>query len=269
MQLYHDVSYLERHFGLPLPLPSLAIIGIFRDKSLFAKWMVDHHMAAFIPKVYASADSVSFPVMIKAPSTGGGKGIYIAHNKTELSEAISTLKAMKQTSYVLQEPIEWKTEPVLYYIARHGKLVGTTCILNRQKSDLFVAGADVEFSFELVSCEAFEIISPMLDLIRRIVEVSAYNGIGCVNFKFVPVLVGSQELEEYLGDIPTISHDDPQAVMTTFGNLRSSLDITAHDAIPKLFEINPRPGGSMVGSHSPELVRMMKAFLLTAAEEII
>ena len=265
LQLYHDVPFLEQHFGLPLPIPSVSIIEIFQDKSRFASWMAGSGMADFIPRVYSSTDAVSYPVMIKATSKGGGNGIYIAHDQHELNTAIRELKG---ATYVLQEPIEGKTEPVLYYIARHGKLVATVCLLNRQKSQLFVAGADVDFSFELVSCEAFEIISPMLDLTRHIVEASSYNGIGCINFKFVPVLVSGNELEEYMNDIPTISHSDASVVLTTFVNLRSSQDLTVHDAIPKLFEINPRPGGSMMGVHTPELALMMKAFLLAAADEV-
>ena len=39
---------------------------------------------------------------------------------------------------------------------------------------------------DTVDCAGFDAISPLTDLMHRIVELSDYDGFGCINFKFAP-----------------------------------------------------------------------------------
>ena len=166
-----------------------------------------------------------------------------------------------------QESIEGSVEPALYYIARNGKMLATMCSVDRQGTDLFVAGTVQGFKREMVSCESFEQISPILDLTREIVQLSGYNGIACMNFKFVANTMSKKQLAVYLDAIKEIDHSDPKAVMTNFSRLKSFKKVLGYDAVPKIFEINARSGEPLFTSNIPELVSMLKVFLAQVAAD--
>ena len=260
-----SISSFEEQLRIPMLFPSTAAIGHLYDKSAFTSFMEHVGLGSYIPTMYKSIEEVvTFPVMIKKTQGVGGNGIYVVHSQ---SDAISAMEKLRSDeSYIITEAIPGKIEPFLYFIARHGRLAGAMCLVNRGKSDLYVAGREVEYDLELVGCEAFEAISAVLDLARRIAAELSYNGIASVNFKFAANNITPDQLEAHLAAIPQIGHTE-KAVVTDFSQLRSSLDVYAHDAIPKLFEINPRAGSSLFSAHAPELAYLIKAFLRAAASE--
>ena len=148
-------------------------------------------------------------------------------------------------------------------------MLATMCSVDRQGTDLFVAGTVQGFKREMVSCESFEQISPIIDLTREIVALSGYNGIACMNFKFVANKMSKKQLAEYLNAIKEIDHSNPKALMTNFSRLKSFKKVTGYDTVPKIFEINARSGEPLFTSNIPELVNMLKMFLTKVASDAL
>ena len=146
-------------------------------------------------------------------------------------------------------------------------MLATMCSVDRQGTDLFVAGTVQGFKREMVSCESFEQISPIIDLTREIVALSGYNGIACMNFKFVANKMSKKQLAEYLDAIPGIKHEDSHAIFADFSRVKPHTDVLGYDAVPKIFEINARSGEPLFTSNIPELVGMLKVFLAEVASD--
>ena len=136
------------------------------------------------------------------------------------------------------------------------------CLVNTQNDKLFVAGNTVPLQYIVLPCLAFEKISASIDLICRIVAAADYNGIGSVNYKFAGNTWSTGKISDYLANMASLASDNTDAVMTNFDSVRSSTDTSEHESIPKIFEINPRAGGTMFRQHAVQLIRFVKAALL-------
>ena len=156
-----------------------------------------------------------------------------------------------------------KIEPIFHFIARNGKLLGASCVLDRaQNSELFVTGQAHDLApTDTVSCKALDQISPLSDIARRIVMLSNYNGLGCFNFKFVPMQMSMFELEHFLQILPTIPHDHPDAVLTDFGPEGLRHHFYEYGAAPKIFDFNTRECGSHTRHQTLELYKHLRMYL--------
>ena len=170
----------------------------------------------------------------------------------------------------IQEAVVGKIEPIYHYIARKGKLIAASCVLDRKdkSSNLFVTGSNNDLApTDTVSCRALDEIAPVSDVMRRIVELTKYNGLGCVNFKFASRQVSQTDLEDVLAKLPTIDHEDPAAITTDFGPEGARHNFASYAAVPKLFDWNTRMCGSHVRDQTMELYRMLRMYLEEAASE--
>ena len=167
-----------------------------------------------------------------------------------------------------------KIEPIYHYIAHKGKLIAASCVLDRRDkgNDLFVTGSNNDLApTDTVSCTALDEIAPLSDVIRRIVELTKYNGLGCINFKFAARKMSQAALEDFLTKLPTLDHNDAAAITTDFGYEGARHNFAAYAAVPKLFDWNTRMCGSHVRDQTMELYRMLRMYLedvaATAAHE--
>ena len=61
----HSVDEIEAHFGIPYVSPNSDAINKFTDKNLFAQWMREKGLEAFVPKVFQTPDEATFPCMVR------------------------------------------------------------------------------------------------------------------------------------------------------------------------------------------------------------
>ena len=107
IQGFHDVDFLEQHFGIPLLSTPIETMTTFRDKGLFVQWMHDNGLSAFLPTIYQSTSDVVFPVVAKVTDGERGEGVGIAHSKDELDRTIATFSGH---NYIIEEAIPGKIE---------------------------------------------------------------------------------------------------------------------------------------------------------------
>ena len=165
----------------------------------------------------------------------GGVGTEIAWNQAELQAAIARQGSAK---YGLYEAVLGKVEFGSFFIARHGKLLGVFCGFVSEEPDLFVTkGTNILASqLKKTSCLDIDAVSPTIHVIKRIIALSSYNGLGCVNYKLV-----SQNGQPYTfqNNLHVYAKANADLIMTEFGSIQSAN--TSHtEAIPKIFEINSR-----------------------------
>ena len=134
----HDRELLEAHFGLPIIMSDFPVVAHFTNKSYFNQWMVSNALGCFVPRVYASTHTVKYPVMVKFIGGSYGRGITIASNASALDAAIERVPSH---SYILQEALVGRAEPLIHWVARKGKLLATSCSLDNKKTNsLYVTG---------------------------------------------------------------------------------------------------------------------------------
>ena len=78
--------------------------------------------------------------------------------------------------------------------------------MHRENETMYVSGKFHAYTTgDAVDCADFDAIAPLTDLIHRIVELSDYDGFGCINFKFAPnkyvVMVKSSSVNNFY--VPT------------------------------------------------------------------
>ena len=112
-----------------------------------------------------------------------------------------------------------------------------------------------------IKCTAFEEVTPVLDIIRKIIKKTGYNGFGCLNFKLLQS--GSPITEDaWLEQQEEVNDASLDAVMYDFSALRLSDDEhwKATDMTPKIFEVNSRVCGSLP-HHPTILAQWITAYL--------
>ena len=162
-----------------------------------------------------------------------------------------------------------KVEPIIHFIARHGRLLAAACVLDRkQDSELFVTGYAHDLApTDTVSCKALDEISPLSDVTRRIIQLVKYNGFGCLNFKFAARKMTTEQLEAHLQALPTIDHEDPASVLTDFGPEGVRHQFSEYAAVPKIFDFNTRQCGSHTRHQTLELYKMLRMYLQAVLDE--
>ena len=188
---------------------------------------------------------------VKAALGYGGVGTEIARNPQQLAAAI----ARQQTSqYGLYEAVLGNQELGLYFVARHGKLLGVFCVFVDQKQDLFVVNGVALSPSELskTACHDVESVSPVMHVIKQILALSSYNGLGCVNYK---LLAHNGQPYTFHSKLRTYPYATADLIMTDFEPIQSSMDMSRAEAIPKIFEINSRMCHSL--STHPEILHAM------------
>ena len=253
---------LQKHFGVLFMMPDKDAV-MFTDKAFFHQWLLANGLTAFTPTVYGSKFEVAYPCLVKGTSGIYGEGIHVVRSIAELEVAITRING----KYILQEALEGKIEPIVHFVASSGKLLATSCVLDRkQSSQLFVTGYAHDLApTDTVSCASFDHISPLSDLVRYIIRVTKYDGFGCFNFKFVPRKMSREQLEAYLQNIPTIDHTDARAVYTHFGREGARHDFAHAAATPKLYDFNTRQCGSHTRDQTLELYKMLRMYLEAVA----
>ena len=88
--------------------------------------------------------------------------------------------------------------------------------------------------YSLVDCRRVNMITPMFDLVKRIVAVSGYNGFSVMNTKIVPLSISESELDGQLAALMDIEPDDPLAMTKDFPESPAGLELSA---ITKIFEV--------------------------------
>ena len=66
---FHDITFLEAHFGVHFLLPNRETVHTFEDKMRFSTWMEQSGLGAFIPQTFRNVSDVRFPAVVKI--TGG------------------------------------------------------------------------------------------------------------------------------------------------------------------------------------------------------
>ena len=195
------------------------------------------------------------------------------NNLTELEHAIDREQGRGgggEGSYILQEAVVGMVEPLIHFIARNGKIIAASCSLDRkQSSDLFVTGRNHDLQMtDTISCRSLEEISPLLDIVRRVIELTNYNGLGCFNFKFAARKMTQEQLDEYLLLIPKVPHAQlSDSITTDFGPEGLRHQFSHYDAIPKLFDFNTRMCGSHARQQTIEMYNMLKMYISEVAYE--
>ena len=258
-------AVLEQHFGIPVIGPDVATVERFTDKSLFAAWLQEHDLSPFTPTIYTSIWEVSYPLLVKETNGLYGTGIHLVNTKAEMDAAIAAVEG----DYILQEAVVGKTEPIIHFVARNGKLLATSCVLDRkQDSALFVTGRQHDLPpTDTVSCKDLDKISPLADIVRRIVLLTGYNGFGCFNFKFTARKMQQNDLDAYLRAIPALAPDSLERITTDFMPKGVRRQFASYAAVPKLFDWNTRMCGSHVRDQTMELYRMLRMYLEEVASE--
>ena len=256
----HNTVFLNSHFGFPVIIPPADIINTFTNKSHFADWMVGAGFGAYIPSVYHSLKDVEYPVMVKFISGTMGRGITIAHTLTELVDAV---RHFNSSEYILQQAVTGSVEPSVFIVARAGRILGMMCMRDRQNDLLFVAGGVKTVHLALVPCSEYEAISPIIDLLLKIVAQTEYNGFGCVNFKYTPARKSQPEIDNYMRELVEFEAVEQEVVLVTdfTQQFKTSQTPRAYDAIPKLFEINARTCGPLIQSQAIDFVHMMRLYI--------
>ena len=258
LQRHHSWKVLERHFNIPSIYPDARIVSSLSNKTIFSEFMTESGFSDYTPRVYGSQEAVAYPLFVKATSSKWGDGIYLVHNHTQLTD---TLSLLSESSVILQMALEGPIEPVIHVLAVDGKLLMTDCLMHSENASLYVTGKNkAENGLKRVSCRDLDVLFPLGDLLRSIVQRTGYNGFGCFNFKYAPYNRSQEELDEILVGIynqPGLSHHD---------NLTTIFDpLPDHDviALPKLYDANTRMCGTQMrgGYGGPEIAVMLRRYL--------
>ena len=271
VEVWHNRRYgtdeLERHFGIPIIQPSADVVEKYTDKALFGEFMRTHGLAPFTPTIYQSKFEVVYPCLLKFTKGLFGKGINLVNNLTEMEAVIAGQNL--GTEYILQESVVGRIEPIIHFVARSGRILGASCVLDRaQSSALFVTGQQRNLKpTDTVSCRALEEISPLLDVVRQIIKLTKYNGLGCFNFKYAARKMTQKQLDKFLQGIPTLDNSDEDSITTDFGSDDARQFFSKYPATPKIFDFNTRHCGSHIRHQTEEFYRMIRMYLEEVANE--
>ena len=255
----HNVSYLERHFGIPFLIPPPPAISDFRDKAAFARWMVGQGFGEFVPAVFSELSDVTFPAVVKPTNETSGRGVTVVLTASEMFTAIDKLQG---SPYLIQEAIPGKIEISPNFIARDGVLLAMLCAVNRQPSELTVVSVEGKTDTGYpVKCSDIDKIAPLYSVMTRIVAESHYNGFGVANVKLRAASMSETDLARYLEGVADVELESPEIVTTTFSGVNSIDEIKEKGATIKFFEINARIGGPLLTKWPYGKLAMIERYL--------
>ena len=259
---YHNVSFLEEYFSLPIVSATRDIFYIFQTKDQFAAWMRRNSLSTYVPNDYKSPDNVIYPCVVKAASLAGGKGIFVVNNRAELDKAVSA----QQGKYLLEEAITGSTEPSVHFMARNGKMLALMCSISKlppANYSLFVKEGDAILDQSeirhAVHCDDLNHITKLYASLKAILSRSRYNGFGCINAKFAANKMTAHELDAYMQALPAAEGDENMT--TDFGPEGESYDATESLAIIKYFDFNPRMCGTMLYHAKNQVLPMIRLYM--------
>ena len=263
---YHDVVFLERHFGIPFAMPPHDIVETFSDKGEFASWMKEHGFLLFIPTTYHTFDEamLHMPVVVKYTRGQGGKGIYLCHDEDALTRAV---QAEGSQPYIIQETIDSRYEVVQEFVAFRGKLLGVRTALVAMANGTFITTSegDIAQSYA-VDDTSFNEIAPVTTLLLRMVAESGYSGIGNIQYKLAPGLSSIDDTENAIEHLTRYSLNDPSTFRSDFSQLADSLYHKAMNSIPKVIKVNPRSAGPIRDKSNARYIDfLLKAYIAELA----
>ena len=202
---------------------------------------------------YAHNTVPDFPVFIKEADGFFGGGTSLASTPSELTSILSNTHG----DYVMQEAIPGQDFLSIYFMARLGKVLATTCLYYHFPDQLGIMSYGYLPPSVLVPCREFETVSPSFDLVHRIIKESTYNGFGCMQYK----LIGTGHV---VVDHSTVFHEvdqDSEVAMTTdFSFARPMSDNAGSESHTKILEINTRICGGLLG-YPAVMRRMIQAYV--------
>lgn len=197
----HEMKAMRaEEWGAPSVLPPVGLMDLLGDKRRLAAWMTQdpvlrHHvLQTYNPSTGPGmAGSVSFPCVVKAPRGSNGVTVRIARNAVEMEDAIAALLAISpghgRGDILLQEAVLSRQELTVNFLALGGKVQALHCVSFVYTSQLFVKRNSGEADgrlFKSVEPCAGPLFEDGADVVRRLVAVSGYHGIGCLQYKRPP-----------------------------------------------------------------------------------
>ena len=261
MQHAHAADVLEAHFGMPFIAADASLISTFTNKAMFSDWLREHDLGEYTPETYRSKHEARLPCLVKTLDAAFGMGIRLVQTQKALDAVVESIERLNQ-SYTISEALPGQVEPIVHFIAHRGDVLAFTCLLDKQESELYVAGKGHKPAYVPVNCKHIADISPTLDVVKAIARQSNYNGFGCLNFKFVPDAMPLDEIEAFLRGL---SRDDGLHMMTQEQD-RSARVLTGMGAIPKFFDMNARMCGTMMAQHTSQIGPMVRLYARALAE---
>ena len=260
----HPVEYLERLYRASFLIPPPAAVSTFSDKSDFAQYLHDHGLGMYLPTIFHAVEEVTFPAVAKVDEGTGGRGVYIVQNRAELDVA---LKHIGDQSHLLEEAVPGDSEFVSFFMARNGVLLATCCVRTINPTPLTVVASHAHTDIGYpVRCLDIEALAPVINIVRRVVESSSYNGFGVLNYKLVPRKLSSEGLAQRLGAILDIAEDADDVVLTDFWKAQPiDLAQDQYESVPRFFELNPRIGGRLYTQWPYAKLAMIEAYMAHGA----
>lgn len=151
-------------------------ISILDNKCKFIKYFMENDLEKYLPKTYyiyldnqkyVYDENINFPAIQKSDLGFGGKNIYIINNVNEIK---------KMDNYILQKYIKGNDEYAAHIVCVNGKIIF---------HKFFKEIHQKEYYIQYGPMKNFEIIDFNINLFKPIFEKLKYNGICCVNFKYI------------------------------------------------------------------------------------
>ena len=161
----------------------------FTDKAVVKAWMDTVGLTDFHPKTYPPPPSgwgnatlaalraavPSFPVFVKVAGAHSKKGVFLATNAAHVRTHLARLESYSLTGELfLEEAISaQKLEFTVFFSAVDGNLRGVVCSRSTRSLSLKILSKNRWVG----TCDW-----QTLDMTRRFVRLSRYNGIGCIDY---------------------------------------------------------------------------------------
>ena len=99
------------------------------------------------------ARTIGWPIMIKASSGGGGKGMYVAHDEDELKDILDTLVDLKKINYYFEHYIERSRHIEVQIVAdNYGEVIHLgerECSIQRRNQKLLEESPSIALTHEM------------------------------------------------------------------------------------------------------------------------
>ena len=259
---HHNVPVLEAHFGMAMMVSTPATVKTFTNSTLTRLFLQTYGLSEFAPAVYATPKTAVYPCFVHFTDTDE---VLVAATPGQVSAVVGRHKGQ---SFILTEKGDVSVSATIHFVSRNGKLLGATCLLLKDASVSTTDANDTDpESSSIVPCPAIDAIAPVSDVVGRIVEKSAYNGLGCMYFRFSPSKgKTAREINQLLSSIQPGSRSIE--VSTVFGPPNTSYYTDNFAAIPRVASITPHACASLFAAFPPQLVDMVRLYLGEVGREL-
>ena len=258
---HHNVPVLESHFGMAMMVSKPAAVKAFTNNTLMQEFLQAYGLSEFTPAIYATPKSAVYPCYIRFSDTDE---VFAVATPGQVSAVVGKHKGQP---FILTEKADVAFRADIQFVSRNGKLLGTTCLLVKDPA----AGAERtdgdQESGIIVPCPALDAIAPVSDVVSRIIEKSAYNGLGSVSLRFSPNNgKTAQSVSQLLSSIQPVSGSTQ--INTAFGVPNTSYYTGNYASIPKVDSITPHAGQSLFTYFPSQLVDMVRLYLSEVGKEL-